>query len=249
MRNVSLEGLTIGFLSAHPDDHIIHASVAAQALEKGAIVHERVATKGEGGINLRRGENPPFSVKDGDRQEEAKKSAALLGIETYTQLSYPDGDLRSYVQWLAEGTAQWARENGINVLVTPATGDHDDHDAVVRAGRIAAELLEAVGYPLDLLEALGRQPAAEGETVVEFASTPESQALAFGAVVLNRSQFEAEPDTRQGWNLMPGGVSVSPDTLQRLDVYALMETARYRLVPATAAGQLLVAQTAALAMA
>lgn len=235
-----VDGKVLGISSAHPDDHIPHAHLLGVASDLNVRTHEIVNTKGRNaGDNFRAHERPRFSVEHGDREKEGRTSAEYLGIDSYVQYDAEDGGLSHREAALGQIVAAWAKKNGVNVLASLATGDHPDHDAAVRSGRLAAASLLEEGYELDLLELQARGSADQASVWVE--ATPDSMARAFGAAKKNGSQFEMSDDIHGGWPIVPGGFTMEPRSLERLGQYPVLEDAAYRFIPA---GQLVVAQSA-----
>lgn len=227
-----LQGKTLGFNNAHPDDIIPQSHLLTLALENNIPVHEIAHTKGRGSsLNFRTGEQPPFSVKNGDREQEGLATAKRAGHASYTQHDGPDGGLAKVEDALVETTAEWVREHGITVLGCLATGDHPDHDTTVRVGRRVAALLYEEGYQLDLLELQAPGTAADQGVVIP--ASQESIALAFVLAGENPSQFQvAKRQMQPDWVHVPGGLYVSPHTAKGLRQYPIMQDAVYRRIPA-----------------
>lgn len=215
--------LTYGIVSAHPDDHIPHSHLLETAAQYDSRIHEIVHTKGRNGVNLSR----TADVAGGWREVEGRRSSDYLGIRSYRQLDAADGGLSGTEARMAVDTAGWALAHDIDVLVTLDTGDHPDHAAALRAGRLAARILLAEGAPTDILEL---QPASRPHhDGLRFDGSPNGLARAVGAARRNPSQFQVQEGIHGDWPLV-AGYSLEPETYHRLIQYPLLGDATYRVV-------------------
>lgn len=221
--------LTYGIVSAHPDDHIPHSHLLETAAQYDSQVHEIVHTKGRNGVNL----SGSIDVMDGSREAEGRRSSDYLGIRSYRQLDAVDGGLSGIETRMAIDTAVWALEHDIDVLVTLDTGDHPDHAATLRAGRLAARILLTEGVQTSVMEL---QPAGRPQhddydeyDGLRFDGSPNGVARAVGAARRNPSQFQVRDGIHDDWPLV-AGYSLEPATYQRLMQYPLLSDATYRVV-------------------
>ncbi|GLV54275.1 GlcNAc-PI de-N-acetylase [Dictyobacter sp. S3.2.2.5] len=132
-------------IAAHPDDiESWCAGTLAQAIDQGATVRLLLVTSGEHGSS-----DPQRQAHEvaAQREEEAQKAAALLGITEVVFLRYPDGDVEN-TRALRADLVAWTRRWQPAVVFThdpehpyPSYLCHRDHRVVGRAA------LDAV-YPL-----------------------------------------------------------------------------------------------------
>lgn len=218
--------LTYGIVSAHPDDHIPHSHLLETAAQYDSRIHEIVHTRGRNGINL----SNAIDVADGSRELEGRRSSEYLGIRSYRQLDAADGGLSGTEARMAIDTAGWALTHGIDVLVTMDTGDHPDHAAALRAGRLAARILLAEGVSASVLELQpADRPQYDEYDGLRFDGSPNGLARAVGAARRNPSQFQVQEGIHDDWPLV-AGYSLEPATYHRLIQYPLLGDATYRVV-------------------
>lgn len=132
-------------IAAHPDDiESWCAGTLAQAIDQGATVRLLLVTSGEHGSSDPRMQAHKVAAQ---REDEARKAAALLGLADVVFLHYPDGDVEDTYALRAD-LVEWIRRWKPEVLFThdpehpyPAYLCHRDHRVVGRAA------LDAV-YPL-----------------------------------------------------------------------------------------------------
>jgi len=141
----SPEAVSITAIAAHPDDiESWCAGTLVQAIDRGATVRLLLVTSGEhGSSDLKRHAQDVAA----QREDEARKAAAILGIAEVVFLHYPDGDVED-THALRSDLVKWIRHWQPSIVFThdpehpsPAYLCHRDHRIVGRAA------LDAV-YPL-----------------------------------------------------------------------------------------------------
>jgi LmbE family N-acetylglucosaminyl deacetylase len=212
---------TIVALLAHADDESAAAPVLARYAREGVQVYFIVATDGAGGSGssgyLKRSESGPTGdALAAARVEEARCSAAALGVQPPILLGYPDGKLgdylgdRSLVYRLTDAIAREIARLRPDVVITwgPDGGTgHPDHRMM---SNIATQLQRAgvSGMPERLfymylpIEAFRQLSPERGEPPMLFPQakyftvhvpfTPQDLEAAQKAMACHRSQFTPE---------------------------------------------------------
>jgi LmbE family N-acetylglucosaminyl deacetylase len=179
MRTASdLRGQTVLALHAHPDDEAIFTGVTLRRLaEAGARIVLVLATAGELGESL-----VPLSPGESlatRRVRELEQSAALLGVSRLLLLGRRDSGLpgssahpmaltRADPMMLARRIADLAlAENAATLIHDDDEGiyGHPDHRASHQIGRLAADLVGAVGYRMTVAREALTGPVADGHLV------------------------------------------------------------------------------------
>ncbi|HSW98919.1 MAG TPA: PIG-L family deacetylase [Candidatus Saccharimonadales bacterium] len=218
-----LAGETVGLITAHPDDHLIHAHSLEAARYAANGVHELIATQGRGStLNYRRAEG--FDVRGGQRSQEARAAAALLGIQSVRQLDARDGNLTTESASVVPATARWLIEREISLVLTlGGLTDHPDHSATTGIAQAAARAAtEYTGQPIRIFAV-----HANGAGKYHTEATPDSMARAYQAAALHGSQFLLSQTVRPDWPIVPGGFSAHPDTAAGLGQYPILFDASY----------------------
>jgi LmbE family N-acetylglucosaminyl deacetylase len=132
-------------IAAHPDDiESWYAGTLVQAIDLGATVRLLLVTSGEHGSSDLQKQAHEVGAQ---REDEARKAAAILGLADVMFLRYPDGDVED-THALRADLVKWIRRWKPDILFThdpehpyPAYLCHRDHRIVGRAA------LDAI-YPL-----------------------------------------------------------------------------------------------------
>ncbi|WAL40564.1 PIG-L family deacetylase [Brevibacterium sp. BRM-1] len=144
-------------LAAHPDDETLGAAgLIATAVAAGCDVEVIVASLGEASHP----DSPTHSPRELARVREAELHAAAecLGVEPahVSVLGMPDGGIAAREEELVHAVVERLGEAAGTLLAAPYSHDgHPDHEAVGRAGRVAALRCDAelVEYPIWLYHA------------------------------------------------------------------------------------------------
>lgn len=171
----------IGIVSAHPDDHLVHGNALQIARDLDLVVHELTLTKGRAStVNYQPDE---AFVRNGMREEEGIKAAALLGIASNEHWDVPDGAVSEYSAVLASRVRAWMMGHGLDMILTMGgLVDHSDH---IVSGAVAFEAGRELG--LDVLEL---QSHGYGEWYAP--TTTNALGVTLGAAVVHASQFREE---------------------------------------------------------
>ncbi len=130
-----LGGEVVLALGAHPDDVELGCGGFLLKLKaSGARVYALTFTRGEKGTE-----------RQGERELEAKRAAAFLGLDGHWVLDFPDTGLQERIAALKEAIESKIRELGATMVLTHTDVDvHGDHRAVFAATREAARSVRTV---------------------------------------------------------------------------------------------------------
>lgn len=153
-------------LVAHPDDpeYGMSAAVARWTAEGRHVVYV-LASSGEAGI-----EGMPPALAGPVREEEQRRSSAIVGVEDVEFLGFPDSRIVNDAA-LRDAVADSIRRHRPDVVISLYSGPEWAPDAPNQSDHI--EFGEAVGAAYDDLVAAVGVDAAEGRPQMWFESAPE----------------------------------------------------------------------------
>jgi LmbE family N-acetylglucosaminyl deacetylase len=234
-----LSGHSVLLVNAHPDDKIIEASLLygrAVETDPDTSTHEYVATLGERTtINNYTGSQPTYP-QDGCRASESLAMASYYGIRSVWQDAYPDGELDSFVEPLANNIFQRALAIGATALVSiGGLSDHPDHQAIGRATLIAGRLLAIFKGQALILQLHMKSPDSMTNDIVVAAASSASMRYALTGASYNGSQhhvIRADSIPHKPEELcqtVDGEFYASEQTIDDLEQYPIWQNAYYRV--------------------
>jgi LmbE family N-acetylglucosaminyl deacetylase len=141
-------------IGAHPDDDIIGCGGSIeQHTKRNDNVHVAYLTSGESGNR----EYPP-EILGPMREQEARKSGALLGVQAtaFSFLHYPDRMLSEAKDAASQNIVDIIRDTQPNRIYLPHASDgHPDHEAVFAATQQAFHEIDDTDFDADTCEVLG----------------------------------------------------------------------------------------------